>query len=191
MRFEQYLREEQYVNAAIEIAILMEADSECKLDESYSFDEILNEKTLRDKAKHILHKSGIHAAKSTGLIEYIFKGAKGLAKMFIAAFKGDKEEVKRLAKSIKKKDVLDFLLRLDQATMHLITGPLHMIDALTGWHIWADMADTIEGAADIVIKSISTAKSVVLKNIQNLKVKNKIVANLERIEKLVPTAGFA
>ena len=48
---------------------------------------------------------------------------------------GYKEKMKDVVTKVQKEDVIDVLLKLDVLTLHAITGPIHMIDALTGWHI--------------------------------------------------------
>lgn len=84
------------------------------------------------------HKSG------DGLIQIALKSGKLMAEFVFHALRGAAgnqksiDRVKEMAKKeITKEQFLDFLLKLDTATLHLVTGPLHIIDAWTGWHVWA------------------------------------------------------
>jgi hypothetical protein len=88
-----------------------------------------------------------------GLIQVLAKGGKTLVKSFLlglaatqAKASGDKEKFKNcqiqakdlkgdIQKAFSQQNVIDVLLQLDTATAHLITGPLHMVSALTGVHI--------------------------------------------------------
>jgi hypothetical protein len=72
-----------------------------------------------------------------------------------------KKKMIELAKSVKKEDVLDFLLKLDTLTLHLISGPIHELDAITGTHIWANIknkAKSVTDAATDAIKKIESLK---------------------------------
>lgn len=99
---------------------------------------------------NVANKLGFKIHKSKGIIKHLANASKGLSKMIVAAIKGDREKVKEIAKTVKKKDVMDFLLKLDMATLHMITGPIHLINAITGWDLEVDMnhkssTDTIKG----------------------------------------------
>ena len=104
--------------------------------------------------KALMKGAGIGAHKSgEGLIQIALKSGKVMAEFIwnaLKAVKGDevaKQRVIELAnKEIKKEQVLDFLLKLDTATLHLVSGPLHIIDALTGWHVWAQIQGHTEDA---------------------------------------------
>jgi len=88
-----------------------------------------------------------------GLIQVLAKGGKTFLKAFLlglAATKAKaakdtdkletlKADMKAIAKDVKvaftQENVVDILMQLDQATAHLVTGPIHMFSALTGVHI--------------------------------------------------------
>jgi hypothetical protein len=40
-------------------------------------------------------------------------------------------------------------LNIDNNTLHILTAPIHAIDALTGWHIWANVKSDI---MDLTVK---------------------------------------
>lgn len=112
--------------ALLEVASFMETKT---LDEALNFGKLLG-------------KLGLKAHKGTGLIQILGKAGKNMAEMMWYAFqasRGDENAKVKLTeilkKKIKKEDVINFLYQLDMATAHLITGPIHMIDAITGWHI--------------------------------------------------------
>lgn len=114
---------------------------------------------VKDVAKNLdgllgkgLGKAGLHRHKGKGLISYVMSAGKGVGKMMLALIKGDKETVKELAQSVKKADVVDFLLKLDTVTQHLVTGPIHTLDAITGWHIGANLEHAIKGKDGIIAK---------------------------------------
>ena len=131
------------------------------------FDGSLYEaEALDEAAGGILQKLGLEAHKTKGLIGYIKSFTTGIGKIVIAALKGDKEKVKEIASTVKKEDVIDFLLKLDMATLHLVSGPIHTIDAITGWHLWAavksvaakagSVYDEIKKAIDVIKQKITT-----------------------------------
>ena len=69
----------------------------------------------------------------------------------VAIINKDGEAAKNVLKGLKKEDVLDFLLNLDMATLHIVSGPIHTIDAITGWHLWANVKDKAKGAKNIFL----------------------------------------
>lgn len=156
----------------LELAVIeMVAIMDMSLQESHDLVEgkyLLNEGSLGD----LLTKAGLHLGKSKGLINHLQAAGKGLYKIFVAAIRGDKEELKAVIKTIKKEDVLDFVLKLDQATLHLITGPLHFIEAVTGWHLWAAIHATHSKIKDVAAKvkdAINAVKDGVIKVLDSTK----------------------
>lgn len=159
MRFDNYLSENEDIFLLIDHMIFtQDFDS---LDEA--------EGGLKDKLQATLGAIGLHAHGSgKGIIQTLMKAGKNVAQLFWYAMKamnGDKEakkKVKEIAnKEITKKDVVDFLLRLDTLSMHLLTGPIHMIDALTGWHIGVDFKEKTENIADRIKKAVEHLKAIV------------------------------
>ena len=102
-------------------------------------EDMLTESTMTEGLKDIGAKLGLHVSKGKGLIDYFKQFTTGIGKLFMLLLKGDKEGALALSKSIKKEDVVHFLLQLDQATLHLVTGPIHILDAVTGWHSSANL----------------------------------------------------
>ena len=148
----------------------------------------LTESHLQEGLNDFLGKIGLSAHKGKGLINYLADFTKGTGRLVLAAIKGDKDEVQKLISSVTKEEVLDFLLKLDQATLHLVTGPIHFIDAITGWHIGAAIKHSTQ-------KSISVLKQIweYLKNLKekipqifSMKKQQKILQRISQIENSLP-----
>lgn len=106
----------------------------------------LSETTVLEKGiNSVLTKLGFKLHKGRGLVHVLASAGKNTGLLFYYAFKvaaGEneyKEKIKEISKSVKKEDVVDILLKLDMLTMHAITGPIHIIDAITGWHVGANL----------------------------------------------------
>lgn len=131
------------------------------IDENTIINEAFDLAMFKTSAKALMKAAGIHAGKSgDGLIQIALKSGKTMAEFIWHGLKaaGGNEEskvrVKEIANTeITKEQFLDFLYKLDMATMHLVTGPLHMIDALTGWHIAAH----IKKSGDDMLAKAKTA----------------------------------
>lgn len=157
MRFKNYIENEKDIKSLIELAMFMEEDV-----------SMINEAEggIAGKLNSLLGKIGFHASPSdTGIIQVLLKGGKNIAQLLWYAMKattGDqkaKEKVKEIANTeITKEQVLDFLLKLDMLTLHAVTGPIHMIDALTGWHLGPTLKKAA-GAAKSIEQRIKTAIS--------------------------------
>jgi len=145
----------------------------------------LNEANVNDYLKKFglkFHKEG------PGLIDYIKDFVKGTGKIFVAALKGDEKEVKRIAQQVTKEKVLDFLLKLDAVTLHVITGPIHIVDALTGWDLWANVERGVEDAQSLVVdiwKAIRDLKDKLQRALDDRR-KKSVLSCLNKIEGMVP-----
>ena len=143
----------------------------------------------------MLGKAGLHIGRSDGLIQMLAKSGKQFGKVLLALWKarkgGDdaKANLKQVIEDskISKEQFLDFLLKLDQATLHMITGPLHLLDAVMGWHIaphvakkTAGMADKIKSAFDSIAHTIKDLPKNIIKKIKPAvdKAKNTFKAEL-------------
>ena len=120
---------------------------------------------INEGINDILGKFGLELEKkSPGVVEYLYKFSKGVGKFIWYAIKKDKKGINQMKKDFSKEELLDFLYKLDLVTMHLITGPLHFIDGMTGW----DLGVAIEGmhkeagkVVDKIKKALSTLKGTV------------------------------
>lgn len=158
INFKDFINEEDDMQRMVlELCTIMDSEIEVLYEMVDEDDYTLLENVFTD-----LGKSLVHIKKGKGLIQYFKQAGVGMAKLFMATIKGDVDEVKKIAKSVKATDVMDFLLKLDQATLHLITGPLHSLEAITGWHIWANVQKAHATAGKVVDKikdAIKTIKS--------------------------------
>jgi len=128
MRFKEYLKETTETQVKIlTLLYLAENDS---LVESYDIENLseMQKELLTESIKSWLEKVGLSIEKGSGLIDYVTQFSIGVGKIILAAIKGDKDEVKKIAKKVTKEKVLDFLLKLDLITLHIVTEPIHIID---------------------------------------------------------------
>lgn len=172
-RFRTHLNEkidqESLELGLLEMAMLM--------DEDFNID-MINESTILDEGKlqdiknlftkanldKGLDKAGFKLHRGKGILGYLSSAGVGVAKLMIAGIRGDKEAAMKIVKSVKKKDVLDFLYKLDLGTLHLFTGPVHWIDAWTGWDLTVVMKTAGQKAAqiaDIVKQSVDKIKTTI------------------------------
>ena len=156
--------------ALLEIAAFMDTKT---LEEGLNFGKLLG-------------KLGLKAHKGVGLIDILKKSGKNIGKMMWLAFqvqRGDetaKLELKELLKTkIKKEDVLNFILQLDQATLHVITGPIHLLSAITGWHLEADLHKV--GSASELIKKAVAELETASKSLVG-KLKDKMIGYVKNIK---------
>jgi len=113
----------------------------------------LNESTsvqMFEGANSVLNKLGLKIHKGSGILDYIKSFSTGAGKVILALATGKTEKAKEILKTLKKEDVLDFIYKLDLGTLHIITGPLHMIDAWTGWDLTANIKSKMKKAASFI-----------------------------------------
>jgi len=179
--FKEFIGNTGSISPIVELAMLGAIYSDMSLNESELSDEL-----LESKFHNIVKKTGLHLSKNKGLIDYFISAGKGIGMMIAAAIQGDSVKIKEIAKTVKKEDLIDVLLKLDQATMHFVTGPIHLIDAITGWHIGAAVGKATETTITQITKAVKTAKEIISDKVQNTKLKNKMLSNIVRLEKLIP-----
>jgi hypothetical protein len=150
-------------------------------------DDITNESKMFKKSKSILPKIGISVTKEG---EGIFgklksKEMKEFFKQLFKAFRGDedaKNKVKKMSKGkVNKGDIINLLLKLDAVTLHMISGPIHVLEYLTGWKI-----SGVKKVKDIG-KRIKTAIESLTNLANNLSGKHKkqvtnYISNIKRLE---------
>jgi hypothetical protein len=136
-----------------------------------------------------LNKVGLKLHKSKGILDYIKSFVGSVGKLFLHIIKGDYEKSKELVQSMKKEDVLDFLYKLDLGTLHLFTGPIHMIDAWTGWDLGVNLQHKVEqskGITDVLKQAIQKVKTSIETIFGNNPSKKKTVMKyVDNIEKMV------
>jgi len=172
------------------IALLMYiSENENMINESYDLENLTEaqEELIIESVNDWLEKVGMKLHKGNGIIDYLASFTKGVGKLIMAAISKDKEEVKKIASNFKKEEVVDFLLKMDMATMHIVTGPIHFVDAVTGWDLMANIKHAAEGAKDKLklfygamqkVKGIIQAVLDGKKKERMLKVANKLEYNM-------------
>lgn len=172
--FKDYVNESQFkreVETAVYGLIVLD-EAKYSLFESQENDS----EYITEGVNDILKKFGLEFEKnSPGVIDYVVKFTKGVGRFILAAIKGDKKKMKELLKSVSKEEVLDFLLKLDMLTLHHITGPIHAIDALTGWELWANI-EKVAKKSEVVINNIKK----ILNNLKD-KVKTFVAPKLQPV----------
>jgi len=152
----------------------------------YGINESINESVINN----IAGKFGIKIHKGKGIIDYIKGFATGAGKMMLAAIKGDKKKVAEIAKTIKKEEVVDFLLKLDMATLHLVTGPIHFIDAVTGWDLAANISHGATHAKSVVVDTFQKAVEYIKDRVKSAlpsQQQKPILKHVARIEQIGST----
>lgn len=182
-----YSHEElQNMNALLEMAMFMSHDVQ-RIDEAFDVG------SLTKAAGSLMKASGLHVKKGDGLVQLAMRSGKLMAQFIwyaIKAAKGDKEaqqKVKEIANTeITKEQVIDFILKLDMATAHVLTTPIHTIEAITGWHIWANVKDKVSGgyekAKEALKNLIDVAKGVEQKIASKLQVYVQDIAQMLGLE---------
>jgi hypothetical protein len=177
-KFKQHIQNRQHISESL--SLMLYAMDNYNLNE-----ELITEMSVND----FLSKFGLKFHKEgPGLVDYVVDFVKGTGKIFVAALKGDKEEVKRIASGITKERVIDFLLKLDMVTLHILTGPIHAVDAITGWDLWADISKVSKNASNLVHdiwKTIKELKEKIQKAFDN-KRKEKLLTQVIKLEQMVP-----
>ena len=142
------------------------------------------------KIDSILKKVGLHAKKTKpGLIKQFKNAGVGMIKFFVALVKGDTETIKKMAnKEIKKEDVIEFLVNLDMATLHLFTGYIHSIEAITGWHIGANLHKKTKEVSQTVVTKIKDAFSFIKAKLASSSAKQAktVVKAIDKITQKTP-----
>ena len=141
-KFISHSSENYIIHSAIDI-YFESLEQPYQLSEAYDF-------------KALMHKFGIHTQKGSGVVQIMSKASKNIAALFWYAIKaslgdeGAKDKVREIAtKEVTHAQVLDFLLRVDALSMHILTGPIHMIDAVMGWHIGVELHNIAKGHSTI------------------------------------------
>lgn len=146
------------------------------------YDKINEGRELLPKVKKYINNLSLPKTRKKGLIQIISSSSKEIGKMLWLAYKYSitnnsefKNELRNMAhKNITKDDMIDFLFKLDVVTLGLLSSPISMIDAITGWNLLENLKSitkSIEERALEAIKSLewisSNVPSDVKSRIQN------------------------
>jgi len=145
--FKDYINEDaddniEHVMTLLEYMIILE-----------SGENLLNEgrmDSVKSTLSGIAKRLGISGHGNKNLLSVmssVGKNARSALVYAMQAFAGD-EKAKEKLKSLRgskevRAELGDLILRLDALTMHFLTGPIHMMDAITGF----DLAEKIREAA--------------------------------------------
>lgn len=125
---------------------LLEVNTLFNADESlFETDEGVKDfiSSAKKQVSMMLGKLGFEVHQTQGLLQILAGAGLTITRLMFHAIKAfvrkDEQSLAKLkemlTKEIKKEQLYDFLLKLDMATLHLISGPIHLIDAITGWHL--------------------------------------------------------
>lgn len=147
----------------------------------------ISEEEIYEGLNDKLGKIGLKIHKSKGILDYIKSFTSGIGKLFLLIIKGEEKKAMELVKSMKKEDFMDFLFKLDMGTLHLFTGPIHMIDAWTGWDLAANLKSHIDkgdGIVNVIKQAIEKVKSGVKELFQNdAKRQKELLSYIDNIDK--------
>jgi len=122
--------------------------------------EMITENKLVNQLNSVLNKAGISISKGheKGLISDLMTAGKAMFKFIMAAIKGDKATIKKMANTeISKEELAAFILKLDTATGHILSAPIHTINAITGWHIGANLHHAAHEIKNVTVSKIRDA----------------------------------
>jgi len=130
--------------------LLYMSENEEMINESYNLENLTEaqEEMIIEGVNDWLGKIGMKLHKGNGIIDYLLQFGKGAGQLIMAAIKKDDAKVKEIASGFTKEKVVDFLLKLDVATLHIVTEPIHFIDAVTGWDLMANIKEAAKSAKD-------------------------------------------
>ena len=170
------------------ISILLFMSENDSFNESF---EDMSEAQITEGVKEWLNKYGLKLHKGDGLIDYIGQFSKGAGKLLLAAIKGDKEEVKRIANTLEKEKVVDFIFKLDMASFHILTGPIHMVDAVTGWDLIANLKHMTKEAPNMLkdfFQAIDKVSSTIKKVVQGKK-QQVLLKTVDTLKNSIPSVS--
>jgi len=189
----QSLNEHIYITERKEaIASLLEFIVFIEEGESLILSEAKGESIKAGLGK-VANKLGISVHGRKNLLQLVTSVGKntGLALVYAARSHmgqtGAKEKLENILKTSNiKSELADLILRLDTLTLHLFTGPIHIIDAITGWHLGADLQNKaktpnthVKTAIDTIIKASNVIKD---------KPRRTLNRSIEKIKKIFAVA---
>lgn len=154
--------------------------------ESQTLNEATDKRTLLKQADEMLKRVGFTTRQETGILQYLAGAGVGVAEMLVAALKGDKEGIKQVASGVTKEKLLDFFLKLDVLTLHLLSSPIHIIDAITGWDLHSNLRNTATKGVKAVVQTFSDAIKFIKEKLTTTRVseqdKQRIAKELADLE---------
>ncbi len=109
-----------------------------------------------DKTKHVFTDFTSQFGRKDNLLKYLMQFTSNSAKMLLAAIKGDTERMKELKARFNREDFFELIYRLDSATLGLISGPIGLIEQITGWDIKGYLKKQLKSTKKHVLNIIDT-----------------------------------
>ena len=175
--FKEHKEEQKLSDDIYDLIEFMECDLET-LSEAIDF-------------KSAIKGANLNLKTNKGLIAALIRTGKDISLLFWHSLKvlGGNEEsrkkVKELAqKKVSKEDFMNFLINLDMITFHAISGPIHIIDAITGWDLHHRIISTHDKIKEIQatvanhLDSIQASTSGLTK-----KIRKKAIVFIKRLRK--------
>jgi len=193
MKFKTFIKESnesKEIQEKVALLLYMTENMDM-INESYDMENLTEaqETLMLEGIKDWFEKVGLTFEKGDGIIDYISQFLVGAGKIVLAAIKGDKKKIKEIASGLKKEKVIDFLLKLDVVSLHIVTEPIHIIDAVTGWDLMADIkkyADSAEDKIKIFYKAMKKVKDT-LTDLFNGNKQKRMLSYATKLEKSVPS----
>ena len=120
------------------------------------------------RTEEVLSRIGLERKQEVGLIHYLKGAAVGVSEMFFAALMGDKEKIKEVMGRVTKGKMLDFFMKIDVLTLHLLSAPLHMLDAVTGWDLHASIRNAAMQGKKAVVSTFEDAIEFIEDKIEHI-----------------------
>ena len=167
MRLQSYIKDDDLMSIIETLIIIDECHKIGKLNEGI-VDSIAS---AAKRVKEIITKKKPEVSKlidkEKGLVGYMKDLGLGGSQLMYHAFNAyynknaeSKAMVKELSHSVKKEHVVDILLKLDVLSLHLVTGPLHIIEAVTGWGVMHHIKSKLEPVDKKVTSAIQSLESL-------------------------------
>ena len=178
--------QKEAVASLLEFIVFMEEGEDLILSEARG-------ESVKAGLGKIAGKLGVSAHGRKNLLKLIASVGKNTGLALVYAVRshmkhpGAKEKLEGILKTANiKSELTDLILRLDALTLHLLTGPIHIIDAITGWHLGADIQDKtktpnthIKTALDTIVKAATAVKD---------KPRKTLNRSIEKIKKILAVA---
>lgn len=133
------------------------------------------------KVRDAMKASGFEIRQEKGLWHYLLDAKAEIVKLIAAAWKKDIAAIKAiLTKEVSKQDVLDFVLKLDLLAFHVLTTPIHYIDAVTGWDLHANIVNKAKEGNKAVVKTFKDAFKFIHAKIARMNIEDERKRNIEK-----------
>ena len=181
-KYEHVEASKEDIITILEFVMILEEGSELVLSEARADD-------LKTLVTNVTQKLGFASSGRKNLLSLLTSISKNAALAVIYAIQtqanreGAKEKLQNILKTSNvKAELVDLVIRADVLTLHLISGPIHIIDAITGYEI----AEKIRNKAQIGAGRIKIAVDLIQKSARALidnKKSRRVKKSLDIIKK--------